>query len=990
MTILIYLAIDKGKTALKMPRKNSTDSKGNHLNPTSCQSSDTSLVLESTTHSTSSPELTRHGTKQCTVNTPASQSDILHMIDQAAQSGSPKEMLECFNQLIQTENKVNQESLDQGLLLSCRYGREFLVQILIFHGANIETRDKDGNTPLLICAEKGFTDIALLLVDKGADINSYNKDGDTALLLSIKTSGSSELTRKLFDKKDLKVDHKNKKGYDALMKAIEVLNLSLMNILLKKKRVVTACCDFTVSDSAGKLAEKVGFEPFKYFIDQQKLNRKTTLQKAVLRKDKYLVKLLLASRVVVFSDGNGEDNNIVFEFLKSILESKREITEDDLDIVQILLKAGAPLKSDYCYNSSEGVLNLSIKIGSYNLIEMFCRHGADVNKQDYYYSNKNPLVVAAENGRCDIIDLLLNHGTQISQNSCPALQSAIEHEQLDCAKFLKKRGAKINASAALIATVSGNKLESFVFLTEQFKPEVCSQIRQIGTQLLNTAAEKGYKEMIRLLVQEGANVNASYDDKSPLMSTTDASVMELLIELGADVNMIIEPYRNSYSALSFIINESQRGRTRDTLHERVKVLLDNGADENNQDKLGNTPLMKASAKSDMEKVLRALLQAGADVNQQNNNGESALYFAANLESIANAKILLEFEADINLKNNTGQTPLFSLVSRLCMPMIKFMLENNANVNDVDNKGNTPLLHACSSSFNDPFEVARLLIKAGVSVNHQNNEGYTPLMLAAKQQHIETMKVLCEAGADVNLVNEKKNETALSALISNSRTQRFNRQSVLFLIEKGADSSCLSPDVIHQLILNEEFACLKQIITLGLGPKEVDKACLSFDRLTEKKASPIFTSLSYGSVEVARFLNDIWFLTQSDISLAYNKRLREHLSVNQYSLQFLDEYLSQPMSLQKLSFVVVSSAVGADAGRKARVEKLPIPKMLQDKLLFKHAAQAELAAEPQVLDIAMLQRLAVIHMLNAGLGYGVCPGYDDEYSSFENHNSDSDY
>ncbi|XP_059138762.1 ankyrin-3-like [Physella acuta] len=749
-----------------MPRKNARNKRknGHQSNPTLCQSSkrrhlpseppgcqpnSTSLVLGSPSHFC--PELTRDGTKHSGVNASASGSDILHLIE---------------------------------------YGREFLVKILIFCGANIETRDEDDNTPLLKCAEKGFTDIALLLVDKGADINSYNKDGDTALLLSIQASGSSELVRRLLDndKRDLKINHKNKNGTD-----------------------VKACPDVSVSNSACQLAESLGLKSLLFIFDQQTQNRKTALQNAVSMKDKYFIKLLLACRVVVFSDSYGEVNNIVFEFLDSILDSKQEITEDDLDIVQILLKAGAPLKSNYYYNGSESVLNLSIRTGCYDLVEMICRHIADVN-------NQYPLEVAAEIGRCDIIDLLLDHGATISKESCPALQSAIVHEQLDCAEFLIKRGAKIDASAVLTSIVGGNKIESLVFVIEQFKSDVSSQIRLKGTQLLNIAAEKGYKEIIRLLMQEGANVNASHDYKSPLMSATDPNVMELLIKLGADVNVTFETYGTSYSNLTSIVNDSEMVCNNDILLERINILLQNEANVNVEDKAGNTPLMVASKRLDKKEVMRALLQAGADTNKRNNNGDSALHFATNGESIESAKVLLEFKADINLKNNTGQTPLFSLLPRSYMQMIEFMLENKANVNDADTQGDTPLL--C----NNRSEVVRLLIKAGASVNCQNSEGYTPLMLVAKQQDIKTIKVLCEAGAEVNLVNEKKNETALSALISKGLIKVLDTEHVLYLIEKGADSSCLSPDIIHQLILYKKDGCLKLIISLGLGPKDVDLAC----------------------------------------------------------------------------------------------------------------------------------------------------------------------
>lgn len=91
------------------------------------------------------------------------------------------------------------------------------------------------------------------------------------------------------------------------------------------------------------------------------------------------------------------------------------------------------------------------------------------------------------------------------------------------------------------------------------------------------------------------------------------------------------------------------------------------------------------------------------------------------------------------------------------------------------------------------------------------------------------------------------------------------------------------------------------------------------------------------------------------SLACNEELKESLEKSKLSecLDFLDEYSSQPMSLQKLSFVAVSSAVGADTGRRERVGKLPIPNTFKEKLLFKHAKQVKLEGE----DIAEQESLS---------------------------------
>ncbi|XP_059174814.1 ankyrin repeat and SOCS box protein 8-like [Physella acuta] len=369
--------------------------------------------------------------------------------------------------------------------------------------------------------------------------------------------------------------------------------------------------------------------------------------------------------------------------------------------------------------------------------------------------------------------------------------------------------------------------------------------------------------------------------------------------------------------------------------------------------------------SNTEEVLRNLIQAGADVNQQNNDGESALHLAVNVESIPNAKALLEFKSEVNLKSKEGRTPLFYCLQSRNSQMLQLLIENDANVNCEDNNKDTPLLNLCSSSFSGQADLIEMLIKAGASVNHHNTEGYTPLMLAAKNESLDVLKLLCDSGAEINVINEKKNETALSILLN----MRHDKNLVIYLIEKGADCSCLSPSIIHQLILKKEVSCLKHILTLGLGPAELTPD--SFDDFEYESPlhsiSPFVLSLCKGYVNIARFLNDIWFLTQTDVSYAaFNQQFRGLFEEDENSecTQFIDEYQSQPMSLQKLSFVVVSSAVGADADRKERVKKLPIPKMFQDKLLFRHAEKAEfeLHADDTDDEYSVYERLYTLRLL----------------------------
>lgn len=58
------------------------------------------------------------------------------------------------------------------------------VRSLINSGANVDARSKEGLTPLMLAASKGYDEIVLLLKIKGADLNALDAGGRTALQLA--------------------------------------------------------------------------------------------------------------------------------------------------------------------------------------------------------------------------------------------------------------------------------------------------------------------------------------------------------------------------------------------------------------------------------------------------------------------------------------------------------------------------------------------------------------------------------------------------------------------------------------------------------------------------------------------------------------------------------------------------------------------------------------------------------------------------------------
>ncbi len=59
------------------------------------------------------------------------------------------------------------------------------VGFLIRKGANVNSRDKNGITPLLLATKNRNTDIAEILLRVGADVNMANNSGETPLIMAV-------------------------------------------------------------------------------------------------------------------------------------------------------------------------------------------------------------------------------------------------------------------------------------------------------------------------------------------------------------------------------------------------------------------------------------------------------------------------------------------------------------------------------------------------------------------------------------------------------------------------------------------------------------------------------------------------------------------------------------------------------------------------------------------------------------------------------------
>ena len=81
-------------------------------------------------------------------------------------------------------NNEELKKLNEQLLHAALNGSLEEVKEALDKGADINTKDNDGDTPLTIASLLGHTDIAKQLIDKGANIETKNNEGNTPLALA--------------------------------------------------------------------------------------------------------------------------------------------------------------------------------------------------------------------------------------------------------------------------------------------------------------------------------------------------------------------------------------------------------------------------------------------------------------------------------------------------------------------------------------------------------------------------------------------------------------------------------------------------------------------------------------------------------------------------------------------------------------------------------------------------------------------------------------
>ncbi|EAY17848.1 hypothetical protein TVAG_010720 [Trichomonas vaginalis G3] len=104
------------------------------------------------------------------------------------------------------------------------------AEILISHGVNVNSKNNDGSSPLIIAAKHGYVEIVKLLLSHGAFINETDNEGKTALYLALRHNSIDIV--KLLISHGADVNIKNNIGLSPLMTAIYQNCFEIAELLL--------------------------------------------------------------------------------------------------------------------------------------------------------------------------------------------------------------------------------------------------------------------------------------------------------------------------------------------------------------------------------------------------------------------------------------------------------------------------------------------------------------------------------------------------------------------------------------------------------------------------------------------------------------------------------------------------------------------------------------------------------------------------------------
>jgi ankyrin repeat protein len=658
------------------------------------------------------------------------------------------------------------------LLIATRMGDEELVELLLKHGARVDTSFDQNNCPSMLAsaARNGDCQLVQLLLDGGVHTDDRFARRETALGIAA-DRGHSKLAIKLLNAGAavhppllrLLLGGSSNTEMSALYEAIRHGHQDVIKLLLEHR-----------ADPNTRT----------YHRDDPDGTGMTALYVAVATNNIQAVRLLLNAGARVNEINlqiNLQDNLPSYRYRKETA-LQRAVRTSNTGLVKILLNAGA------------------IAISPFSEIQL--------RKESEYQDNfsYNTVNLLVHNPDSEITGLLYTADpSAILKYGAHFLHSAIRWDDIEMAQFLLDAGVDVNGvptesfqGTALQHAVSAGNFELAHILLDYGANVNAPPRGNHGRTALQSAAGIGSTELVHILLNRGADIHApgTIEHGTALQLAAKSGYVEI-VKLLFHFITIRDSQTNAPSNCSNSDTASNDWRStmlpaaaRGGLFEIVKLLLTEGADINTvlPGTRYGTALQEAVDQQDFTMV-HFLLENHADPNipgptwvdqvAEWRTG-TALQTAVNVENLELVRILLKAGARADVLSGACEdrrTPLEAAMEKFegedLTMLVQLLLAAGADVE----------LTGIYSRHLDRYETEHVVAET------------TMLSAAIQSGNVQLVKILLEAGANVNAVStyqdEKFGHTGLRSPLQ-SAVALADLDMSKILLEAGADARVDSP------------------------------------------------------------------------------------------------------------------------------------------------------------------------------------------------------
>jgi len=655
------------------------------------------------------------------------------------------------------------------------------LQLQFASASDIKTMSSPG-ARMIGAASDGDKKAIQALLKEGIDVNVRDWDDLTALIPAA-SSGHLEIC-KLLIKEGVDVNAKDKDGITALMEASIMGHTKIVEFLLDNGAEVDAAASSEV----------------------------TALWLAASEGRTQVMKILL--------DKNADAKNTRVDGITALMTAS---VSGHPDAVTLLLENGA----DATATDKDGLTCLmnAAENGTVAVLKALVEHVDDKKFIDAVSSTGyNALTIASAHGHADAIEFLVEAGANVSavdDNGVTALMYAAASNHVDAMRVLIEKGKvdidfkHTHGGTALLEASTGGATDAILVLLEsgaQF-----DFIDNDGVSPLMAVASQGSLEGQTAVIEAlkkvksedelKAHINMfSYSGGSSVMFAAAGghfNCTKQLIELGADVNAIARATPEYLEKLKKMVEEGQVKDDEPNVdgvtalhvaaqggHQAViDILIEAGADVTILDDEKRSPLLLA-IKGNFGEVASSLVKAGANPNTEyvDDEGKShnLLFDAIMVENDAFAQMLIEKGASLDYADEKKVSVLLQAAHRGMSNVTEKLLEKTtkpAFVNAASEDGISPLIAASSEGH---VEVVKQLIAAKADINGKDKDGTTALMAAAARGHLAIVTELLNAKAEVNTQNTDGHTALMFAYNGKNQVETLWERYTQFLAEAEAE------------------------------------------------------------------------------------------------------------------------------------------------------------------------------------------------------------